>query len=65
MFFTCQVFSLLENFNIGIYSDTINIINVKLCMMVLLSDDLDHILRSQVCQKHKLQIVIRVLSTVV
>ena len=27
---------LVENFNIGIYSDTINVINVKLCMMVLL-----------------------------
>ena len=27
---------LVENFNIGIYSDIINAINVKLCMMVLL-----------------------------
>ena len=27
---------LVENFNIGIYTDTINVINVKLCMMVLL-----------------------------
>ena len=27
---------LVENLNIGIYSDTINVINVKLCMMVLL-----------------------------
>ena len=25
-----------ENFNIGIFSDTIDVINVKLCMMVLL-----------------------------
>ena len=27
---------LVESFNIGIYSDTINVKNVKLCMMVLL-----------------------------
>ena len=36
MFFIGQVFGLVENFNIGTYSDTINVINVKLCMMVLL-----------------------------
>ena len=27
---------LVENFNIGIYSDMVNEINVKFCMMVLL-----------------------------
>ena len=27
---------LVEKFNIGIYSDTTKVINVKLCMMVLL-----------------------------
>ena len=27
---------LVEKFNIGIFSDTVNVINVKLCMMVLL-----------------------------
>ena len=26
----------VENFNIGIYSDSINVLNVKICMMVLL-----------------------------
>ena len=26
----------VENFNVGIYSDTIKVINVNLCMMVLL-----------------------------
>ena len=31
-----QVSGLVENFNIGIFSDTINMINVKLCFMVLL-----------------------------
>ena len=36
MFFMCQVTGLVRNFNIGIYSDTTNVINVKLCMMVLL-----------------------------
>ena len=35
-FFTCQVAGLVENFNIVIYSDTINVINLKLCMMILL-----------------------------
>ena len=35
-FFVSQVFGLVENFNIGIYSDTINVTNVKLCLMVLL-----------------------------
>ena len=36
MCFVCQVSWLVKNFNIGIYSDTINMINVKLYMMVLL-----------------------------
>ena len=27
---------LVKNFNIGIFSDTINVINVKFCVMVLL-----------------------------
>ena len=35
MFFRCQVYWLVKNFNIGIYLDTINVINVKLCMMAL------------------------------
>ena len=35
MFFVGQVSWLVENFNFGIYSDIINVINVKLCMMVL------------------------------
>ena len=30
MFFVGLVSGLVENFNIGIYSDTINVINVKL-----------------------------------
>ena len=30
-----QVSGLVKNFNTGIFSDTINVINVKLCMMVL------------------------------
>ena len=30
------MFGLVENFNIGIYSNTINVIVVKLCMLVLL-----------------------------
>ena len=35
-FFVGQVSGLVENFNIGINSDTINVIKVKLCMIVLL-----------------------------
>ena len=27
-----------ENFNVAIFSDTVNVINVKLCMMVLLTE---------------------------
>ena len=38
MFLVSQVSGLVENFNIGIYSDSINVINVKLCMMALLID---------------------------
>ena len=57
MSFVGQVSELDENFDIGIYSDTIYVINVKLCMMVLLIElylfiplplsDPDHISRSQ------------------
>ena len=36
MFFVSQVSWLVENFHIRICSDTVNVINVKLCMMVLL-----------------------------
>ena len=36
VFFVGPVPRLFENVNIGIYSDTINVINVKLCTMVLL-----------------------------
>ena len=36
MFFVSQVSGLVENCNIGVYSDTINVINVELCMVVLL-----------------------------
>ena len=35
MFLVGQVSGLVENFNIGIFSDTINVINIKLSMMVL------------------------------
>ena len=34
--FVCQVSELVEIFNSRIYSDTINVITVKLCMMELL-----------------------------
>ena len=36
MFLVGQVSGLVENFYIGIYSDTINVINVKLCLIELL-----------------------------
>ena len=36
VFFINEVSGLVENFNIEIYLDTINAMNVKLCMMVLL-----------------------------
>ena len=36
MFLLSQVSGLVKNFNIEIFSDTINVINVKRCMMVLL-----------------------------
>ena len=35
MFLVGQVPGLVENFNNGISSDTIDVINVKLCMMLL------------------------------
>ena len=35
IFFVSYMSRLVENFNIGISSDTINVISVKLCMMVL------------------------------
>ena len=58
MFLVGQVSGLVENFNVGLASDTINMIKVKLCMVVLLTEllpvhitfiDLDHISRSQQC----------------
>ena len=36
MFFVGQVSGLVENLNTGLYSETINVINVELCVMVLL-----------------------------
>ena len=36
MFLVSQVSGFVKNCNIGIYTDTINVINVKLSMMVLL-----------------------------
>ena len=36
MFFVGQVSELAETFHIGVYSDTIDVINVTLCWMVLL-----------------------------
>ena len=38
MFFVGHVSGLVENFYIGIYSDTIKMINVRLCMMVPLTE---------------------------
>ena len=35
MFFVGHVPWLVENINIGVYTDTINVINVKLCMVVV------------------------------
>ena len=35
MFLVIQVSGFVKNFNIGIYSDTANMIYVKLCMAVL------------------------------
>ena len=35
MFLVGQVSGLIKNFNVGIFSDTIDVINVKLHMMVL------------------------------
>ena len=36
MFLVCHVSGLVRNFNTEIFSKTINVINVKLCMTVLL-----------------------------
>ena len=36
MFSVGQVSGLVKNFIIGIYSDTMTVVNIKLCMMVLL-----------------------------
>ena len=33
-----EVSGLVKNFNIGIYSDTMNMINIKLCKMVVLTE---------------------------
>ena len=53
-----EVSGLVKNFNNGIYSDTMNMINIKLCMMILLTElymfiplfiYLDQISRSQQC----------------
>ena len=38
MFFVGQVSGLVENIDIGIYSGTVKVINVKLCMMALLTE---------------------------
>ena len=38
MFLVGQVSGLVENFNVWIHSDIINVINVKLYMIVLLTD---------------------------
>ena len=38
MFFMGQVPGLVKNFNIEIYSDTINVINVKFCLMEPLAE---------------------------
>ena len=38
MFLVGQESGLVENFSIWIYSGTIDVINVKLCMMVLLTE---------------------------
>ena len=51
MFFIGKVSRFVENLNIGIYSDAINVTNIKLCMMALLTElylfmslgDFDHI----------------------
>ena len=51
MFLGSQVSWLVETFNNRIFSDTINVIKVKLCMMVLFIELYhDPISRSQECQ---------------
>ena len=57
VFFVGQVSGLVENFDIGIFSDTIDVINIKLCMLVLIIElypTFDIISRSQPCQYLKL-----------
>ena len=57
MFLVGQVPWLVRNFSIGIFSDTINVINVKLCIMILHTElclfitlsGIDIISRSQQC----------------
>ena len=51
MFLVGPVSGLVKNFNSGIYSDTINVVNVNLCMMVLLIELYlsYHFSRSQLC----------------
>ena len=36
MFLVSEVSGLVKYFNTGIFSDTVNVIDIKLCMMVLL-----------------------------
>ena len=38
IFLVVQVSGFVENFKIGIFSNTVNVINVKLCMIVLLAE---------------------------
>ena len=35
IFLVSQVSGIVRNFNVKIFSDTINVINIRLCMMVL------------------------------
>ena len=55
MFLVGQVPGLVEHVNTWVFSDTLNVINVRVCMMVLLIElylfsDLNHSLRSQQCE---------------
>ena len=38
MFLVGYMSGLVKNFNLGNFSDTMNVINVRLCMVVLLSE---------------------------
>ena len=66
MFFVCQVSRFVENFNTGIYSDTIHLINVKVCMMILLIElylfaplpVIDRISKSEQCRTISTEIVV-------